>query len=119
MTMTPSSPAAPAATPTPEIAGTLATVTAYTCEPVNHNPMHPCGQPRWGGNPHTWGAACPASWKNRWIRVQGYKWARCDDTPKDDYLGGLPHIDLRVPTVQQALEIGIQRKWVEYNLSEE
>jgi len=82
---------------------------SYTCEPSSRNPMHPCGPLRWGGNVHAPGLACPVAWRDRIMEVPGFGRLRCDDTPAQDYLYGLPHIDIRVSTVNQALQIGIQR----------
>ncbi len=83
--------------------------TSYTCEPSPRNPMHPCGPLRWGGNVNAPGLACPVAWRDRIMDVPGFGRLRCDDTPAQDYLYGLPHIDIRVSTVNQALQIGIQR----------
>lgn len=83
--------------------------TSYTCEPSSRNPMHPCGPLRWGGNVNAPGMACPVAWRDRIMDVPGFGRLRCDDTPAQDYLYGLPHIDIRVPTVNQALQIGVQR----------
>lgn len=82
---------------------------SYTCEPSPHNPMHPCGPLRWGGNVNAPGMACPVAWRDRIMEVPGFGRLRCDDTPAQDYLHGLPHIDIRVSTVHQALQIGVQR----------
>lgn len=83
--------------------------TSYTCETTPRNPMHPCGPLRWGGNVNSPGMACPVEWRDRIMEVPGFGPLRCDDTPAQDYLHGLPHIDIRVPTVDQALQIGVQR----------
>lgn len=82
---------------------------SYTCEPTPRNPMYPCGPLRWGGNVNTPGLACPVAWRDRIMDVPGFGRLRCDDTPAQDYLYGLPHIDIRVSTVNQALQIGVQR----------
>lgn len=82
---------------------------SYTCEPTSRNPMHPCGPLRWGGNVNDPGMACPVAWRDRIMEVPGFGRLRCDDTPAQDYLYGLPHIDIRVSTVHQALQIGVQR----------
>ena len=84
-------------------------VTAYTCEPSRRNPMHPCGPLRWGGNVNSQGMACPVMWRDRIMKVPGYGWLRCDDTLAQEYIYGLPHIDIRVSTVNEALQIGVQR----------
>lgn len=82
---------------------------SYTCEPSSRNPMHPCGPLRWGGDVNAPGMACPVAWRDRIMEVPGFGRLRCDDTPAQDYLYGLPHIDIRVSTVNQALQIGVQR----------
>lgn len=84
-------------------------LTSYTCEETPANPMYPCGVLRWGGNVNAPGMACPFEWRNRIFEVPGYGVLRCDDTPARGYLNGLPHIDVRVPTVAQARRIGIRR----------
>lgn len=84
-------------------------LTSYTCETGSHNPMYPCGQPRWGGNAYGPGLACPVAWRNRRFELPGYGTFRCDDTPLNESLYGLPHVDLRVPTVYEARQIGIRR----------
>lgn len=84
-------------------------VTAYTCEATPRNPMYPCGRLRWGGDINSPGMACPYDWRNRVMEVPGYGIRRCDDTPAQDFMSGLPHIDLRVPTVAEARRIGVRR----------
>jgi hypothetical protein len=84
-------------------------VSAYTCEPVATNPMNPCNITRWGSDPFTHGAACPESWRGSVVEVAGVRYD-CDDTPRHDYINGLPHIDLRLSTVQAALRWGIQER---------
>ena len=92
-----------------DIQGYQIILTSYTCEADYRNPMYPCGQPRWGGNAYDAGLACPVAWRNRRFEIPGYGTFRCDDTPFQEYLYGLPHVDLRVPTVYQARQIGIRR----------
>ena len=84
-------------------------LTAYTCEVDARNSMHPCGTPRWGGDPYEQGLACPVAWRDRILKVPGYGTFRCDDTIAEEYLNGLPHLDLRVPTWFEARQIGIRR----------
>jgi hypothetical protein len=84
-------------------------MTAYTCEPHPQNPMHPCGRLRWGGDLNSPGMACPPEWRNRLFDVPGSGVRRCDDTGRYDYLAGLPHIDVRVPTLAEARQRGVQR----------
>jgi hypothetical protein len=81
--------------------------THYTCEPVAANPMFPCGLTRDGSDPATPGMACPLAWLGRVYRVEGFGALRCDDTGAHDYLRGLPHIDIRVPTLKAAIVGGI------------
>jgi hypothetical protein len=83
--------------------------TMYTCEAHPRNPMHPCGQPRWGGSIHSPGMACPPEWRNRLMVVPGYGTRRCDDTAARPTLRGLPHIDIRVPSYNQAINFGVRR----------
>ena len=45
-------------------------------------------------------AACPESWRERTIHVPGVGWRVCEDTPRDDTLGGLAHVDLFVDPAQ-------------------
>jgi len=84
-------------------------LTSYACEADSSNLMYPCGQPRWGGNAYESGLACPVAWRNRRFEIPGYGTFRCDDTAFQENLYGLPHVDLRVPTVYQARQIGIRR----------
>jgi hypothetical protein len=83
------------------------TATHYTCEPVAANPMWPCGLTRDGSDPATPGMACPLDWLGRVYRVEGFGALRCDDTGAHDYLRGLPHVDIRVPTLRAAIVGGI------------
>lgn len=85
------------------------TLTSYTCDADSRNPMYPCGPLRWGGNVYESGLACPVAWRNRRFEIPGYGTFRCDDTPLQEYLYGLPHVDLRVATVYEARQIGIRR----------
>lgn len=89
---------------------TTALVTAYTCEAHPANPMHPCGVPRWGEAADAWkpGLACPVAWRGQWVRVPGHGTLQCDDTPRDDYIGGLPHLDLRLATYDAAMRWGVR-----------
>ena len=89
---------------------TQSVITAYSCQPHVNNPMV-CGTTRWGYDPLTSGAACPVLWRERKIIVDGVVY-RCDDTPRHDYIYGLPHIDLRLPTYEQAVNHGIQEKTI-------
>jgi hypothetical protein len=86
------------------------TATHYTCEPVAANPMNPCGLTRDGTNPALPGMACPLSWLGRVYQVPDFGALRCDDTGAHDYLRGLPHVDIRVPTYAAAVRGGIQER---------
>lgn len=84
--------------------------TAYTCDPHPNNPMtsHPdmCKVTRWGGsNVGSPGMACPVSWRLSAWHVPGYGRLVCDDTMRADLetYRGLPHIDLRVQSYEEAL----------------
>jgi hypothetical protein len=81
--------------------------THYTCEPVAANPMFPCALTRDGTNPALPGMACPLSWLGRVYQVPEFGALRCDDTGAHDYLRGLPHVDIRVPTLRAAIVGGI------------
>ncbi|MBA3532666.1 MAG: hypothetical protein H0T73_12145 [Ardenticatenales bacterium] len=83
--------------------------TAYTCEAHPRNPMHPCGPLRWGGNVYSAGMACPVTWRNKVLEVPGYGVLRCDDTPRDGWIGGRAHIDIRVSTYAEARRFGVRR----------
>jgi hypothetical protein len=84
--------------------------TFYTCQNVAANPMAPCALTRDGSDPATPGMACPLSWLGRVYQVEGFGALRCDDTGRHDYLYGLPHVDIRVPTYAAAVEHGIQER---------
>lgn len=96
---------APPAAPVPPVVEYEATITAYSCDPAA--PMYPCNVTRWGSDPQTSGAACPEAWKLRRVFVAG-RWWLCDDTPRHDYIHGLPHIDLRLADNAAAVEWGIR-----------
>lgn len=86
----------------------VVTATAYTCEPVAANPMHPCGPLRWGGEVAAPGMACPPAWRDRAFQVPTRGVLRCDDTPRDSQLHGRPHVDVRAETLEEARAWGIQ-----------
>jgi hypothetical protein len=92
--------------------GVRVVATHYTCQNVAANPMAPCGLTRDGSDPALPGMACPLSWLGRVYRVEGFGALRCDDTGRHDYLRGLPHIDIRVPTYAAAVEHGIQERTI-------
>lgn len=83
--------------------------TAYTCEENPANPMHPCGPLRWGGDIHSAGMACPAEWRGRTFDVPEMSILTCDDTQEIDVWDGLPHVDIRVPTLGEARSWGLRR----------
>ena len=84
--------------------------TAYTCEAHPDNPMHPCGIPRWGGDAMDGATAmaCPVAWRGKSYQVDTFGVRLCDDTPRDDYINGLPHIDIRVATYDLAMWWGVR-----------
>jgi hypothetical protein len=69
--------------------------------------MFPCALTRDGTNPALPGMACPLSWLGRVYQVPEFGALRCDDTGAHDYLRGLPHVDIRVPTLRAAIVGGI------------
>ena len=84
--------------------------TSYTCEPIQQNPMHPCGPLRYGGDVHSHGMACPPEWAGTAFFVPGQENVLvCDDTPRHASLNGLAHIDLRLPTYDAAIRYGVRR----------
>lgn len=86
------------------------TATAYTCQPVQQNPMNPCGPLRYGGDVHSHGMACPPTMARMRFFVPGQENVLvCDDTPRHASLNGLAHIDLRLPTYDAAITYGIRR----------
>lgn len=92
-----------------QTAGITVIATMYTCDNHPRNPMYPCGPLRWGGNRNSAGMACPVSWRNRKMEVPGYGVLRCDDTGAYDTWNGLPHIDIRVSSYEQAAAFGFRR----------
>lgn len=104
----------PAPTPTATVAVPIRTVTAfvtaYSCEAHPNNPMGGlCGAPRWGQPGDQWspGLACPVEWQGYTVRVRGYVY-RCDDTPRNSYIEGMPHLDERVSSYDEAIGLGIR-----------
>lgn len=83
--------------------------TAYTCEENPANPMYPCGPLRWGGDIHSIGMACPAEWRERTFDVPEMGPLMCDDTQEINVWDGLPHVDIRVPTLGDAHAWGVRR----------
>jgi 3D (Asp-Asp-Asp) domain-containing protein len=90
------------------------TLTAYTCEAHPHNPMNApgmCVTTAYGADPQTVGIACPPAWRRRRFVIEGYEQygvVVCDDTGKYDKWKGNIHLDLRVPTLAIAQQIGVQ-----------
>lgn len=90
-----------------------ATVTAYSPQTTDARWNHVA---RWTGEPPIVGvsAACPESWRMKWIHVENYGLRQCQDTPKhgwyvDEWGNTAPHIDLFLGSQQEALYHGIQR----------
>lgn len=83
--------------------------TAYTCEENPSNPMYPCGPLRWGGDIHSIGMACPVDWRGRTFDVPEMGTLACDDTQEINVWDGLPHVDIRVPTLGDAHAWGVRR----------
>ena len=95
--------------------GIPVTATAYSCEAHPDNPMFSPGMcivTAHGGDPHQPGIACPDDWAGRVYYVPGFGRLICDDTPYRRTLFGLPHVDIRVPTYQMALVVGIGEMWI-------
>ena len=83
--------------------------TSYTCEPVQQNPMNPCGPLRYGGDVHSRGMACPTQWAYKAFFVPTRGLLACDDTGRYERLQGLPHVDIRMNTYDAAIAYGIRR----------
>lgn len=83
--------------------------TAYTCEPIQQNPMNPCGPLRYGGDVHSHGMACPAQWAYKAFFVPTRGLLTCDDTGRYERLQGLPHVDIRMSTYDAAIRYGVRR----------
>ncbi len=88
------------------------TATAYTCERNPQNPMSAPGMCQHLANGSTdvmsAGIACPRSWLGQAFDVPGFGVLVCDDTPARETLYGLPHVDIRLPTLQAARVWGIR-----------
>lgn len=82
--------------------------TAYSCDNHPDNPMFPCNTTRWGYDPYQPGAACPPDWAHIAISVPGRGVMVCDDTPLHSTLYGLPHVDIRVISHEEAVQWGIR-----------
>lgn len=111
---TPTPPPSPA--PTVAVATSITitvTLTSYSCENVATNPMYPCGPLRFAPEraATTRGLACPPEWAGRHFVLDEYPEygeLECDDSPYRKDLNGYPHVDVRVDTVAEALQIGIR-----------
>lgn len=92
------------------------TATAYTCQDHPANRMFPCGTTRWGADPTTEGMACPPEWARMALFVPGRGVLTCDDTPRHSTLYGLPHIDIRARSYDEAIAWGIKEiviyRWI-------
>ena len=84
------------------------TGTAYTCQDHPANRMHPCGTTRWGADPLTDGMACPPQMARMGLFVPGRGVLTCDDSGRYDSLYGLPHLDIRVGSYDEAVAFGIR-----------
>jgi hypothetical protein len=89
--------------------GVAVFATGYTCEAHPNNSMTGnCQAPRWGAPGDEYkehGMACPPEWKGQVFQVPGYGTRVCDDTGAFDTLHGLPHIDIRFDTYQEAVRV--------------
>lgn len=90
-------------------------VTNYTCAHHPSNPMtnHPdmCKVTRWGNTDvMSRGAACLPEWRGLTVEVAGMV-LECDDTVNTlyQYAGGVPRVDVRVPTWAEAKAWGSRR----------
>lgn len=89
--------------------------TAYSCDDHHDNPMFPCNTTRWGYDPLQPGAACPPDWAHRAIYVPSWGILTCDDTPLHSTLYGLPHVDIRARSHEEAVQWGIREvpiQWI-------
>lgn len=72
-----------------------ATVTAYSCDPHRNNPMGAChtfadGTSAIGA---AYVVACPREWRGGALVIYGATYI-CRDTPRVDWYGNSPHIDI-------------------------
>jgi len=92
------------------------TATAYPGQDHPANSMFPCGTTRWGADPATQGMACPPEWARMALFVPTRGILTCDDTPRHSTLQGLPHIDIRVSSYDEAIVWGIREivvyRWI-------
>jgi hypothetical protein len=92
------------------------TATSYTCQDHPSNRMFPCGTTRWGADPLTDGMACPVLWARVGLFVPGRGVLTCDDSGRYDSLYGLPHLDIRVGSYDEAIVFGIREvvvyRWI-------
>ena len=86
----------------------IVTATAYTCENHPDNRMYPCNTTRWGYDPLQPGAACPTTWAHTAIYVPKRGVMTCDDSGAYDTLYGLPHVDIRMGSHEEAVQWGIR-----------
>ena len=89
--------------------------TSYSCADHPDNRMFPCQQTRWGYDPLQPGAACPTTWAHTAIYVPKRGVMTCDDSGAYDALYGLPHLDIRVGSYDEAIAFGI-REMVVYRV---
>jgi hypothetical protein len=92
-----------------------ATVSAYSCDAIPANSMHPCGPFRDGSTPHAGlhglVAACPLEWLGSVVTVEGWGALYCRDTPRNGWYGNQPHIDV-FTSYPAAVQWGIQERTV-------
>jgi hypothetical protein len=90
--------------------------TSYTCQDHPANNMFPCNTTRWGVDPAMDGMACPSDWARMGLFVPTQGLLTCDDSSRHDTLYGLPHVDLRVVTYDEAVTWGIKEivvyRWI-------
>lgn len=89
------------------------TLTSYSCERGNETTG--CNALRWGGDVMSIGLACPVADKGKVYVIEGMEDLGplpCDDTPAREWLLGNRHFDLRLPTRQAAVEVGVQTRIV-------
>lgn len=100
--------------PPPPPSSITVIATAYSCADHPDNPMFPCNTTRWGYDPLQPGAACPPDWAHRAISVPTRGILTCDDTPLHSTLYGLPHVDIRVGSHEEAVQWGIREIEIEW-----
>lgn len=87
--------------------------TAYTCAYHPDNPMTSAAGmcevlANGSRDVMSAGLACPRHWMGRAYRVEGLGVLTCDDTGAHDVWNGLPHVDIRLDTWDDARYWGVQ-----------